>query len=444
MYARADALLNSGNFTEAAKKFEDLDRDHPYAAEARRAIVMAAYAYYKAGKYPEAIASARRYTTLHPGTKDAALAHHIIASANFDDIRDPGRDQTATRKALAELKTLVQRYPDSPYTKQAGNRIRIAEDTLAGAEMHIGRYYQKRNNHVAAINRYKVVVSEYQTTAHVEEALYRLVETNMSLGIVPEAQTAAAVLGHNYPNSQWYTNAHALLKSGGVSPQINQGTWVSNTLEGAHPGRIAAEAAAGADAGRHAPAGTAVARGHALAARALRRAGVQHAGQAADGACAKQRLAAGSAPIGFGFARRVWISRPRRGSLARMKAAIASNKRGRQADRGGGEGRARAARARDRAPRRALLRAGRSRDLATPTTMPCASAMRPSRRVSRASFAPTVRPRASAPRRSRLSARCAMPCRCSRSAMPSRKRTWSTSSPACAASWGWRPTLPSS
>ena len=236
MYARADSLLNSGNFTEAAKKFEDLDRDHPYAAEARRAIVMAAYAYYKAGKYPEAIASARRYTTLHPGTKDAALAHHIIASANFDDIRDPGRDQTATRKALAELKTLTQRYPDSPYTKQAGNRIRIAEDTLAGAEMHIGRYYQKRNNHVAAINRYKVVVSEYQTTAHVEEALYRLVETNMSLGVVPEAQTAAAVLGHNYPSSQWYTHAHALLKSGGVSPQINQGTWVSNTLRALTPG----------------------------------------------------------------------------------------------------------------------------------------------------------------------------------------------------------------
>jgi outer membrane protein assembly factor BamD len=236
MYARGDALLNSGNYTEAAKKFEDLDRDHPYAPEARRAIVMAAYAYYKAGKYPEAIASAKRYTTLHPGTKDAALAHHIIASANFDDIRDPARDQTATRKALAELKTLVQRYPDSPYTRQAGNRIRIAEDTLAAAEMSVGRYYQKRNNLVGAVNRYKVVVSEYQTTAHVEEALYRLVEINMALGIVPEAQTAAAVLGHNYPGSQWYSNAHALLKSGGVSPQINQGTWISNTLKALTPG----------------------------------------------------------------------------------------------------------------------------------------------------------------------------------------------------------------
>jgi outer membrane protein assembly factor BamD len=236
MYADADALLNRGAFTEAAKKFEDLDRDHPYAAEARRAIVMAAYAYYKAGKFQEAIASGKRYTTLHPGTKDAALAHHIIASANFDEIRDPARDQSATRRALAELKTLVQRYPDSPYTKQAINRVRIAEDTLAAAEMSVGRYYQNRSNYVAAINRYKTVISEYQTTAHVEEALYRLVETNMSLGILPEAQTATAVLGHNYPNSQWYVHAHALLKSGGVSPEINQGTWLSKTLKALTPG----------------------------------------------------------------------------------------------------------------------------------------------------------------------------------------------------------------
>jgi outer membrane protein assembly factor BamD len=236
MYARADGLLNGGSYTEAARKFEELDRDHPYSPQARRAIVMAAYAYYKAGKYPEAIASAQRYTTLHPGTKDAALAHHIIASANFDEIRDPSRDQTATRKALAELKTLVQRYPDSPYTKSAYNRIRIAEDALAAAEMNVGRYYQKRNNPVGAINRYKVVVTEYQTTAHVEEALYRLAETNMTLGIVPEAQTAAAVLGHNYPNSEWYKHAFALLKTGGVSPQINQGTWLSKTLKSLTPG----------------------------------------------------------------------------------------------------------------------------------------------------------------------------------------------------------------
>lgn len=236
MYAQADGLMNKGSYTEAAKKFEDLDRDHPYAQEARRAIVMAAYAYYKAGKYPEAIASAQRYTTLHPGTKDAALAHHIIASANFDEIKDPMRDQTATRKALAELRILRQRYPDSPYTRQAENRIRIAMDVLAANEMTVGRYYQKQGNWVAAVNRYKVVVSEYQTTAHVEEALYRLVEANMSLGIVAEAQSATAVLGHNFPNSEWYKHSYALLKSGGVSPQLNSGSWISNTLKALTPG----------------------------------------------------------------------------------------------------------------------------------------------------------------------------------------------------------------
>jgi outer membrane protein assembly factor BamD len=236
MYADADRLMNAGSFTDAAKKFEDVDRDHPYAPEARRAIVMAAYAYYKAGKYPEAIAAAQRYTALHPGTKDAALAHHIIASANFDEVKDPARDKTATRKALTELKMLRQRYPDSPYTKQAENRIRIAEDVLAASEMGVGRYYQNKNNLVAAMNRYKVVVTEYQTTTQVEEALYRLVETNMALGMVPDAQSAAAVLGHNFPNSEWYKNAYALLKSGGVSPQVNSGSWISKTLKALVPG----------------------------------------------------------------------------------------------------------------------------------------------------------------------------------------------------------------
>ena len=185
MFAAADGRLSRGQFPDAARKFEELDRDHPYSPEARRAMVMAAFAWYKAGKYPEAIAAARRYTTLHPGTKEAALAHHIIASANFDEIRTPGRDQTETRRALAELKVLRERYPDSPYAKQAENRVRIAEDVLAASEMEVGRFYLKRNNHLAAINRFKTVVAEYQTTRHVEEALFRIVESNMSLGVVP-------------------------------------------------------------------------------------------------------------------------------------------------------------------------------------------------------------------------------------------------------------------
>jgi outer membrane protein assembly factor BamD len=227
MYAEADRSLNSGAYSDAARKFEDLDRDHPYAPEARRAMVMAGYAYYKAGKYQEAIVAAKRYTTMHPGTKDAALAHHIIASSHFDEMKDPTRDQSATRKALTELKTLVQRYPDSPYVKQAENRIRLCEDALAASEMNVGRYYLKRGNHVAAINRFKTVVAEHQTTAHVEEALTRLTESYVALGIMNEAQSAAAVLGHNFPQSRWYADAYALLQRVGLKPQLNSKSWVS-------------------------------------------------------------------------------------------------------------------------------------------------------------------------------------------------------------------------
>ncbi len=227
MYAQADKLLGRGKYEAAAQKFENLDRDHPYSPEARRAIVMSAYAYYKAGKLPEAIASAQRYTTMHPGTKEAAFAHHIIASAYFDEMRTPNRDQSSTKKAVAELKKLKALYPDSEYAQKADNRIRLAEDTLAAAEMEVGRYYLKRSNYVAAINRFKTVASEYQTTAHVEEALMRLVECYMALGIKQEAQTAAAVLGHNFPNSRWYKDAYALLESDGLAPREDGDSWLS-------------------------------------------------------------------------------------------------------------------------------------------------------------------------------------------------------------------------
>lgn len=227
MFADADRLLGKGKYEAAARKFEDLDRDHPYAPEARRAIVMSAYSYYKAGKLPEAIASAERYATMHPGTKEAAFAHHIIASSYFDEMGQPNRDQSSTRKALAELKKLKARYPDSEYAQKADNRIRLAEDTLAASEMEVGRYYLKNRNYVAAINRFKTVAAEYQTTRHVEEALHRLVESYMSLGIKHEAQTAAAVLGHNFPNSRWYKDSYALLQSDGLSPQEDSGSWLS-------------------------------------------------------------------------------------------------------------------------------------------------------------------------------------------------------------------------
>ena len=227
MFADGDALMERGKFEDAAAKFEGLDREHPYSPEARRATVMAAYAYYRAGKTPEAIATAERYVSLHPGTKEAPLAHHIIASAYVDDIKGPNRDQTPTRKALEQLKILKTRYPDSEYSVNADNRIRIAENTLAASEMEVGRYYLKQKNYVAAINRFKTVASDYQTTAHVEEALARLTEAYMSLGITKEAQNAAAVLGHNYPDSKWYKDSYALLQSGGLAPRDDGDSWLS-------------------------------------------------------------------------------------------------------------------------------------------------------------------------------------------------------------------------
>lgn len=229
IYADADTLLGKGKFHDAAAKFEEVDRQHPYAPQARRAIVMQAYALYKAGKYQPAIDAARRYTTLHPGTKEAALAQHIIASAMYDEISDPGRDQGQTKRALQELKTLVQRYPDSEYAGNAQNRIRVASDTLAAHEMTIGRYYLKERNYLAAINRFKTVISEYQTTTQVEEALMRLTECYMALGIKQEAQTAAAVLGHNFPGSRWYKDAYALLQTDGLAPREDTGSWLSRT-----------------------------------------------------------------------------------------------------------------------------------------------------------------------------------------------------------------------
>jgi outer membrane protein assembly factor BamD len=232
MFADADTLMSKGKFEDAAKKFEDVDREHPYSPEARRAIVMAAYAYYKGGKLPEAIASAERYTTMHPGTKEAPLAHHIIASSYFEQMKEPNRDQDATRKALKELKTLKTRYPDSTYAQKADNRIRLCEDTLAAQEMQVGRYYAERSNHVAAINRFKTVVTDYQTTAHVEEALYRLTVAYLQLGIASEAQSATAVLGHNFPNSRWYKDSFALLQSQGLMPSADSGSWMAKIWKG--------------------------------------------------------------------------------------------------------------------------------------------------------------------------------------------------------------------
>ncbi len=236
LYGQADALLNAGKYRDAAATFENIDRDHPYSPYARRAIVMGAFAHYKAGNHDEAILAANRYATLHPGTQETALAYHIIANARYDRITDPARDQSNTKRALAALETLVRRYPNSRFTPQARNRIKITRDILAAHEMEVGRYYLNRHNYLSAVNRFRVVITTYQTTAHVEEALMRVAEAYMALGVKGEAQTAAAVLGHNFPDSQWYQHAYTLLKSDGLEPREDTGSWISRAVRKITPG----------------------------------------------------------------------------------------------------------------------------------------------------------------------------------------------------------------
>ena len=235
----ADRLYNEGLYLlnakkdpkEAVKKFEEVDRQHPYSEWARKSLIMSSYAYYQAGEYDDCVNSAKRYITLHPGSSDAAYAQFLIGSSYFDEIPDITRDQARTEKALAALDEVVRKYPASEYANSAKQKIEVARDQMAGKEMEIGRYYLKKKDYTGAINRFKIVVTRYQTTRHVEEALMRLTESYMALGIVDEAQTAAAVLGHNFPDSSWYKHAYALVKTGGVEPKENEGSWISKAFK---------------------------------------------------------------------------------------------------------------------------------------------------------------------------------------------------------------------
>ena len=192
---------------------------------------MLAYAQYEARNYDDSISAGKRYVTLHPGSPDAAYAQYLIGSSYFDQIPDISRDQGRTEKALNALDEVQRKYPNTEYAGQARKKLEVARDQLAGKEMDVGRWYQSRKDFTAAINRFKVVVTQYQTTRHVEEALMRLTELYMTLGIVGEAQTAAAVLGHNFPDSPWYKDAYALVKSGGLEPAENQGSWISKAFK---------------------------------------------------------------------------------------------------------------------------------------------------------------------------------------------------------------------
>ncbi len=231
LYNQAVFLLNEKkDYKEAAKKFEEVDRQHPYSDWARKSLIMSAFAYYESHQYDDCIAAAKRYISLHPGTPEAPYAQYLIGASYFDQIPDVSRDQGRTEKAIQALDELNRKYPNSEYASDARKKIEMARDQLAAKEMQIGRDLMNHKNFIGAINRFKVVVTQYQTTRHVEEALLRLTECYMTLGIVQEAQTAAAVLGHNFPDSKWYKEAYDLVKSGGLEPKESDG-WLSQAFK---------------------------------------------------------------------------------------------------------------------------------------------------------------------------------------------------------------------
>ncbi len=227
LYNQGLANLNAGRLKEAAKKFEAIDRQHPYSEYARKAMVMGAFTNYRRGKYEEAITAGQRYVSLYPSSEDAAYAQYIVGLSYFRQIRDVTQDQKESRRAINAMNEVVQRWPDSEYVEDAQTKIRFARDQLAGKEMQIGRYYQERKEYVAAITRFRGVVESYSNTRHIEEALARLTETYYAMGLVSEAQTAAAVLGHNYPDSEWYESSYKLLQTSGLEPRENKASWLS-------------------------------------------------------------------------------------------------------------------------------------------------------------------------------------------------------------------------
>ncbi len=227
LYNQGLANMSAGRMKEASAKFEAIDRQHPYSEFARKAMIMNTFASYRQAKYDEAINSGKRYVSLYPTSDEAAYAQYLVGLSYFRQIRDVTQDQREARLTAETMGEVVQRWPDSEYVEDAKAKIRFAQDQLAGKEMQIGRYYLERREYVASIRRFRGVVEDYPNTRHVEEALARLTEAYFAMGLVSEAQTAAAVLGHNFPDSKWYKDSYALLQSGGFEPRENTGSWLS-------------------------------------------------------------------------------------------------------------------------------------------------------------------------------------------------------------------------
>jgi outer membrane protein assembly factor BamD len=214
LYNEAQDLLEQGDYARAGQGFEEVERQHPYSEWATRAQLMSAYAYYEANDYDEAVAAAERFIELHPGHQDVPYAYYLIGISYYEQISDVGRDQKMTERALAAFDELLRRFPNSEYAKDSQLKAELARDHLAGKEMSIGRYYLRRGQYLAAINRFRSVVERYQTTTHVPEALHRLTEAYLALGLEQEAQKNAAVLGYNFPSSPWYQDSYALMNGG--------------------------------------------------------------------------------------------------------------------------------------------------------------------------------------------------------------------------------------
>lgn len=229
IYAEAEAQMQDDP-SIAAKTLQELERVHPYSEWAKRAMIMSAYAYYTAAEMEDARQAAQRYIDFFPSDEEAPYAQYIIGLTWYDQIVDVNRDQRAARKSLEEFEKVVQRYPNSVYAREASLKIDLARDQLAGKEMTIGRYYLARGADVAAINRFKTVIERYQTTSHAAEALHRLVEAYLRLGLTDEARTAAAVLGHNFPGSEWYEASYAMMQGANVAPFEDEESWISKAF----------------------------------------------------------------------------------------------------------------------------------------------------------------------------------------------------------------------
>ena len=231
IYNEAFDELERGNFINAALQFDEVERQHPYSIWARRAMVMAAYTYYLQNKYDEAILTARRFITLYPGNKRAPYAFYLIAMCQYERISDVKRDQLITELAQQALVDVIRRYPESDYARDAILKLDLTSDHLAGKEMDVGRYYLKRGHYVAASVRFSNVIKNYTRTSHVPEALHRLTEVYLSLGVTNEAQNAAAVLGYNFPNSGWYRDSYRYLVDRELTPKEDPSSWISRALD---------------------------------------------------------------------------------------------------------------------------------------------------------------------------------------------------------------------